>query len=138
MAGADSAIPDPAQMHYDWATGHVTFSASGQITLLLESLAGNLLTGGNDLGAGAGFDESWSPNVTAWLNFGGFSGDTLDAGLIVAPETHPSDLIFSYQSFGLQPVVGEIFASNFVPEPSSLVLAVLALVGLLAHVRRRV
>ena len=136
-AGADAAIPEAAEMHYDWATGQITFSAFGQITLLLESLGGNLLAGGNDLGAGLGFDQSGSPNVNAWLNFGGFFDDNLDAGFIISPQTHPSDLVFSYQNLGRQPVVGEVFVTGFVPEPTSIVLALLALFCLLAHGRRR-
>jgi len=117
---------------YNPFTGVVTIDATGQLILGLKSAGGNLLSGGNNLGGT--LDESVLSSELGWIDFGGFTGSTLDAGQVVKIGTDVSDLTFLYQNSGGSLTTGTI---NVIPEPASLVLLALAVGWMMLGSRRR-
>ncbi len=118
-----------AQATYDPSTGEVFIEATGQLILGLLSAAGNLITGGDDLGGT--IDETLLGNEIGWLDFGGFDG-LLEPGSIVAIGTDIEDLTFVYQNLGESLQTGTI---TLVPEPTTLVSLLLG--GVVLSRRRR-
>ena len=133
----DAAAVGTAHMHYNAATGEVTFSTGAGITdLFINSVdavksAAGMVSFGDSLVVN-------EPTDATWLSVGGFAGGDHYAGFVLQPGLTPfdgssGDFVFFYNGSNLGQIVVDTPA---VPEPSTIVLAVLALVSLVACGRR--
>ncbi len=122
--------------NYDAATGNISFDGfDGVSSVRLFSAGGNLIPNiGETLGFGL---TEKTATLYSWLDFGaGITGDALSAGNIVTPGTTLSDLAFDYKIGLAGPLtVGAIIP--VVPEPTTLALAGLSMIGFVATRRRR-
>ncbi len=120
---------------YDPATGNISWSDIGDptVVLLLISEGGNLLNG-NDFGGGV--DNGDVPNAITWFSLPPIAVDgALPAGNIVNPGTDIGDLsVQFFESLTGGSAPGEVRA---IPEPGSIALASMGLIGLVALRRRR-
>ena len=123
---------------YDFATGEIIFDQFDGVTAVrLFSDAGNLIP---NVGEGLGYPlTERTETLYSWLDFGaGVTGDGLSAGNIVAPGTPGSDLSFDYKLGLIAPItVGEIITINDVPEPATLAIAGVGILGMFVSRRRR-
>ncbi len=152
---SEVAAESAAVMHYDVITGEVTFSLTDQNELFINSVGGVMSAAGMlDFGDSLVVNE---PDSVAWSSTSGFGTGDFDAGLVLQPGLTPfngteGDLMFFYDGkLGEIIIEGNTGEGNSgtatdpleradppeVPEPSSIVLAALALLSLLAHGRRR-
>ena len=134
----DAAAPGTAHMHYNPVTGEVTFSTGGGITDLFVNSVNAVKPAAGMISFGDGLVVN-EPTDATWLSVGGFSVGDHYAGFVLQPgltqfDGTSGDLVFFYNGNTLGEV---IIDTPEVPEPSSIVLAVLAFAGLLAHGRRR-
>ncbi len=134
---------------YDPGTGGVTFSdVSAIVGLRINSLGTPLVSGqATDLGGAAvppfGVVNDQAPNFIEWgsligLNFASaFAGNVFPLGLFQTPEVD-GGLQFLYRTSAAPTVdvTGQIVGGLAIPEPGTIALAGLGLVGLLASRRR--
>lgn len=144
-----ATVANAATMTVDGMTGEVVFSElptalnpAGPIGLTVRSAAG-LLNASGGVNIGDIFDVALAPNALAWSKFGGFGVGPLNAGAIVnvAGQTEQflqSDLTFEISpAFGAAIVQGDVTVTPTIPEPASIAMAGLGLVGIASVVRRR-
>ncbi len=134
---AQSSFAQPVA-NYDAASGNISFDGfAGVSSVRLFSAGGNLIP---NVGEALGFSlTEKTATLYSWLDFGaGITGEGLSAGNIVTPGTALSDLLFDYKIGLSGPLTdGAIVATDVVPEPTTLALAGLSMIGFVATRRRR-
>lgn len=136
-----AAVANAATMRVG-ATGEVTFEdLANPIGLTVRSANGYLNAAGG-VNIGDIFDVALAPNALAWSKFSGFGTGPLNAGTIVnvagLTQTQlESDLTFEISpAFGAPIVTGDVVV-ELIPEPATIALGGLAMVGVAAVARRR-
>ena len=138
MAGRDAGT-DQVVVNYDAADGNVSVNASQPITSISLESASGIFTGSAATNLGGPFDVDTDVKVFkavfgsdfAQVDFGTVAGAGLGKDLLL------SDLTASGSLAGGGGTFGPDVQLNYIPEPSTVILFALGLIGLVGVSRRR-
>jgi len=122
---------------YDYQTGSIVFNdLTGEIGLSIFAPEDRLNKGSaSDLTGGTPAADVGLDGSITWANFGGYNGSGIEAGNIIVPGTDPNLITFELQLDFFSRGPGTVEVVN-IPEPTSLILGGLGLIGFVAARRR--
>ena len=141
VAASSVAQAAPVVATYDWLTGNVTFTGfTGEIGVTLYGAEGDLQKANAPILPLPGSTDTGLEGEITFANFGGFQG-SLDAKTIIKPGLPEAQFaLFSVQTQVdfVNRGVGTFNVINYVPEPATIAMAGMGLIGIVAARRRLV